>query len=123
MDALFKGDILEFGIKVQGETNDYAVTIIFENILRNLQQEVKANDNKLEFRCVLQALLRSFNSGDIFVDCQCPDFRFRFAHNATKDGYNSGMPEMRPNRFDRTNMNDDMGAGCKHVNLVIANLD
>ena len=73
MDALFKGDILEFGVKVQGETNDYVVTIIFENILRNLQQEVKSNDNKLEFRCVLQALLRSFNSGDIYINCTCPD--------------------------------------------------
>jgi len=123
MDALFKTDILEFVVKVHGETNDYNVRIIFENILRNLQQEVKANNNKLDFRCVLQALLRSFNSGDIYVSCNCPDWRYRFAHNATKNGYNSGMVEIRPNRFDWTNSHDDMGGACKHVNLVIANLD
>lgn len=123
MDGLFKKDNLKFVVKVHGETDDYDVTLIFDNIMRNIQQEVKANDNKLDFRCVLQALLRSFNNGDIYVSCQCPDWRYRFAHHATEDNYNSGMIELRPNRFDRTNSNNDMGSACKHVNLVIANLD
>lgn len=123
MNDLFKKDTLTFVVKVHGETDDYDVTLIFDNIMRNIQQEVKANDNKLEFRCVLQALLRSFNSGDIMVSCQCPDWRYRFAHHATQDGYNSGMVELRPNRFERTNKDDNMGAACKHVDLVIANLD
>ncbi len=123
MDALFKTDILEFVVKVHGETNDYKVTLIFEDIMRNLQQEVKANKNKLEFRCILQALLRSFNSGNIYVSCDCPDWRYRFAHHAVENGYSSGMIELRPNRFDWTNKQDDMGSACKHVNLVIANLD
>jgi len=123
MDGLFKGDILEFGVKVQGETDNYVVTVIFENVIRNLQQEVKANNNKLEFKCVLRALLNSFNSGNIYIGCNCPDFRYRFSHHATENGYSSVMPEIRPNRFDWTNANDDMGSACKHVNLVISNLD
>ena len=40
MDAFFKGDILEFGIRVHGETDDYVVTVTFEGILKELQREV-----------------------------------------------------------------------------------
>lgn len=123
MNAFFKGDILDFKIKIKGETDDYIVTVTFEHILRNLQQEIKGNNNKLEFKCVLRALLRSFNGEDVYVSCTCPDFQYRFAHNATKNQYNSGAPEVRPNRFDWTNSNDDMGAGCKHINLVLSNTD
>ena len=121
MDAFWKGDILEFGVKVHGETDDYVVTIIFENILRNLQAEVKGNKNKLEFKCVLRALLSSFNNDDVYVSCSCPDFKYRQAYHATRGGYNSGAPEVRPS--DITNPNDTKGAGCKHINLVISNVD
>ncbi len=121
MDAFWKGDILEFGVNVHGETDDYVVTIIFENILKNLQQEVKGNGNKLEFKCVLRALLRSFNGENCYVSCTCPDWKYRQAYWATKNQQNSGVPEVRPS--DITNPNDTKGAGCKHVNLVISNAD
>ena len=123
MDSFWKGDILDFKIKVKGETDDYIITITFENILDELQKEVKANNNKLEFKCVLRALLKAFNGEDVYLNCNCPDFRYRFAHYATVDRYNSGVPEMRPNRFTWTNSQDDMGSACKHVNLVLANTD
>ena len=123
MDAFFKGDILDFTIKVQGETDNYEVVVTFENILNELRQEVKQNNNKLEFKCVLRALLKAFNSGNVYISCSCPDFKYRFAYHATQDGYNIGRPEDRPNRFVWTNSADDMGSACKHVNLVISNLD
>ncbi len=71
MDAFFKGDILEFGIKVHGETDDYVVTVTFEGILRELQREVKGNNNVLNFKCVLRALMLSFNNADVYVSCNC----------------------------------------------------
>ncbi len=121
MDAFWKGDILEFVVKVQGETDNYDVTITFENILDELQREVKANNNKLEFKCVLRALIKSFNSDDVYISCSCPDWKYRLAYQATKGKYNSGIPELRPS--DITNPNDSKGAGCKHSLLVISNLD
>lgn len=121
MDAFWKGDILEFVVKVQGETDNYDVTITFENILDELQREVKANNNKLEFKCVLRALIKSFNSDDVYISCSCPDWKYRLAYQATKGKYNSGTPELRPS--DITNPNDSKGAGCKHSLLVISNLD
>ena len=123
MDAFWKGDILDFKIKVHGETDDYVVTVTFENILDELQREVKGNNNKLEFKCVLRALLKSFNGENVYINCSCPDFKYRFNFHATMGRYNSGMPELRPNRFTWTNSKNDMGSACKHVNLVLSNTD
>ena len=122
MDAFWKGDILEFGIKVQGETNNYVVTITFEHILDELQREVKVNNNKLEFKCVLRSLLKVFNSDDVYVSCTCPDFKYTQAYRATKNRYNSGTPQL-DNGMAIRNPNDTKGAGCKHILLVLSNTD
>ena len=123
MDAFWKGDILDFKVKVKGETDNYIVSLTFERILDELQREVKANNNKLEFKCVLRALLKAFNGEDVSVGCTCPDFTYRFAYHSTVGRYNANLPELRPNRFDWTNKNNDMGSACKHVNLVLSNTD
>lgn len=98
MDVFFKDDILEFVVKVHGETDDYEVTITFADILRNLQQEIERNNNKLEFKCVLRALLTSFNSKDLFVSCTClhPDTKIKLLDGTTPtvkemcDRFNAG---------------------------------
>lgn len=122
MNALFKGDILEFSIPVKGETSDYEVKIIFENILDAIQEEIKRSNNKLEFRSILRALIKVFNSEDVYVNCNCGDFKFRQAYWATKGRYNSGTPQPS-NGKGIANPNDTKGAGCKHVNLCLANVD
>ena len=121
MNTFFKKDQLKVGINVHGETNDYVVTIRFDNALKAIADEIKRNNNKLEFKCILIALQRTFNNGDVFVSCTCKDFLYRIAFNATKGGYNSGTPELRASNI--TNPHDTKGAGCKHINLVIGNID
>ena len=125
MNVFFKDDILEFVIKIKGETNDYEVTITFSHILDRIYQEVKKNNNKLEFKCVLRALLDAFNSDDIYVGCSCPDFCFGgFNYYSIKQNYNSNpiggkaqdAPVIR-------NPLDNKGAACKHINLCLANTD
>lgn len=123
MDAFWKGDILDFDVRVHGETDDYVVSLDFSNILRRLQDEVKANKDRLEFKCVLRALVGAFNSdSDLLVSCTCPDWKYRQAYWATKGGYNSGQPQPS-NGKAIANPHDTKGGGCKHVNLVLSNLD
>ena len=85
MDAFFKGDILEFGIRVHGETDDYVVTITFEGILKELQREVKGNNNVLNFKCVLRALMMCFNNENVYVSCTClhPDTKIKLLDGTT----------------------------------------
>jgi|GEM_PF-3520599 len=96
MNAFWKEDMLEFGIKIHGETNDYIVTVLFENILKEIQKEVQRNKNKLEFKCVLQALMRVFNSDDVYIHCTClhPETPIKLL-----DGTTPTVKEMK-HRFD-----------------------
>lgn len=122
MDAFFKADILDFIIKVHGETDEYEVTITFEEALREIADQIKRNNNKLEFKCVLRGLISAFNRGNVYVGCSCPDFKYRQQYWATKGQYNSIFPQ--PSNGKRiANPDDTKGAGCKHVNLCLANLD
>lgn len=121
MNDLFKNDELKVGINVHGETSDYIVLIRYNYILEEIQNQIKRNNNKLEFKCILIALQRVFNQGNVFVSCTCADWKYRQAYNASKGGYNSGALEVRASNI--TNPGDTKGAGCKHVNLVLGNVD
>lgn len=122
MNTFWKEDMLEFGIKVQGETNNYIVTVLFEHILPEIKREIHANKNKLEFKCILRALITVFNSDDIYVSCTCPDWKYTQDYWSTKDNYNSGYPQFSNGKQIR-NPNNTKGGGCKHVNLILGNLD
>lgn len=122
MNAFFKKDILTVNVPVRGETDNYIVKVKFEGVLNEIAKNVQANNNKLDYRIISQALSRIFNNQDIYVHCNCKDFQFRFGYWSTVQGYNSGQPENRPNRFTWTNSRDNMGAVCKHGNLVLANV-
>ena len=122
MDALFKTDIIEFNIKVQGETDNYVVTILLDQVLEDIQKQLKANNYKFEFKVILQSLLKNINSNNIYVSCSCPDFKFSQAYWASKENYNSGTPQFDNGKGIR-NPNNTKGAGCKHILLCLANLD
>lgn len=121
MNSFFKQDELVVGIEVIGETNNYTVTLKYYKVLQEIANQIKLNNNKLEFKCVIIALQKMFNADNVFIHCSCPDWKYRQAYYATKDGYNAGPAELRPS--DITNPHDTKGGGCKHTNLVIGNIN
>mgnify|MGYP007111668696 CR=1 FL=1 len=80
MNKLFKQDILQVNIPVVGENDEYTVTIKLEGVTAEMQKNIKNNGNKMEFRTIVQALTKVFNTTDVYVKCSCPDFKYRFAH-------------------------------------------
>ena len=121
MDPLFKRDILEFKIPVMGETDVYVVDVRVDGLLAEIRKQVMSNRGKLEFKVVLQSLMKVLNVGNVYIGCNCPDAKYRMAYQQTKNDYKAGYKETRPS--DITNPNDTLGAGCKHVLLILANLD
>ena len=119
MNRLFKDNILDVKVSVQGETNDYVVKISFGGFLDNLHRELDRNNNELNLRVVSRALSSSFNSDNVYIFCSCPDWKYRMGYFATKNSITSGDPELRPSKI--TNPNDTKGPGCKHSLLVISN--
>ena len=124
MNKLFKEDILEVSIPVVGEHDSYTVSVKMEGVIKEIANNIKNNKNQLEYRTIIQALTKVFNSSNIWVKCTCADYKYRFAHwniinnvsidDTSKDpGPGKGI----------ANPNDDKGRGCKHILLVLANGD
>ena len=118
MNKLFKDDILTVNIPVKGETDDYVVRITFGGFLEILRDQINASGS-LSFREVSRAAIIGFNRDDVYINCTCPDWKYRFAYFATRNQLNSGTPETRPSNI--TNPDDSLGSACKHVLLVLNN--
>jgi hypothetical protein len=80
MNQLFKEDILEVSIPVVGEKDSYTVSIKMEGVVKEIAANIKNNKNQLEYRTIVQAITKIFNSSNIWVRCTCPDYKYRFAH-------------------------------------------
>lgn len=120
MNDFFKKDKLEVKINVRGETGNYVVTMLFDGVLKEISKDVTArNAEKLSFKIVYRALLRAYNNAQIKLDCNCPDFIYRFRYQANKGGY---ATKYEPRPSDITNPKDSKGAGCKHILLTMTNL-
>lgn len=118
MNKLFKDDILTVNIPVKGETDDYTVRITFGGFLEILRDQIQDKDI-IDFRDICRACIIGFNKDDIFINCSCPDFLYRFGYWTTKNKTNSGAPETRPSNI--TNPDDSLGSGCKHILLILNN--
>lgn len=124
MNKLFKEDILEVSIPVVGEHDSYTVSVKMEGVVKEIAANIKNNKNQLEYRTVVQAITKVFNSSNIWVKCTCKDYKYRFAHwnivnNVSVD---DSASDPGPGR-GIVNPKDDKGRGCKHVLLVLANGD
>lgn len=119
MNSLLKDGIMNVSVQVKGETDDYIVKMSWGGFIDELHRELKNNNDSLDLRVVIRSLVTSFNRNDVYVSCQCPDFRYRFSYFATINKINSGEPELMPSKV--TNLDDALGPACKHVMLVLAN--
>ena len=124
MNKFFKDDILEVKVPVQGETDQYTVSVRLTGIVNEIAKNIKNNQNKFEYRTVIQAITKVFNTGNVYVKCTCPDFKYNFAHNliVANVSTDDSSSDPGPGKGIR-NPNDDKGRGCKHILLVLANGD
>ena len=124
MNKFFKQDILEVKIPVVGETDEYVVSVRLEGVVAEIAKNVKNNKNKFEYRTVIQAITKIFNTGNVYVKCSCDDYKYRFAHwNIVNNvSFDDTASDPGPGKGIR-NPDDSKGRGCKHILLVLANGD
>lgn len=51
-----------------------------EGVVKEIANNIKNNKNQLEYRTIVQAITKVFNSQNIWVKCSCDDYKYRFAH-------------------------------------------
>lgn len=74
MNSLFKDGILNLSIDVRGETDNYIVKISYGGFLDALKDELKRNNDELDLRVVIRALVIGFNKNEVYLKCTCPDW-------------------------------------------------
>lgn len=97
----------------------YDDTILLEDVLYWIQicaEEQK--DNQINTKAITKALMNSIDGMDIKVDCECGDWKYRMAYQATEWGYKYGKPETRPAKITNPN---GFGALCKHLTAMLSN--
>lgn len=119
MNSLFKNNILTVVIPVRGETSNYNVTFSFGGFLDKLHDELERNNEQLQLRIFIRAVINAFNSDNVYVRCNCDDFHYRQAYWLSKTDAIAGPKENIPS--DITNPSNTLGKGCKHIMLCLAN--
>lgn len=80
MNKLYKQDILEVKLPITGESDNYHVKVQLGGVIAELAKNIKNNKNMLDYKAVVQAVTKAFNTGNIFVSCDCSDYKYTFAH-------------------------------------------
>ena len=119
-NALWKSNILSFYMDIHGETNNYKVEVIFDDVLGDFKKELERIKYKLEYKVIYRTIINAINRQDIYVSCTCADFYYTFSYQATKERYNAGKSVVIPAKV--RNPNNTKGAGCKHILKVLADL-
>lgn len=115
-DELLYNDMLVLSVQV----GQYTDTIAFKGFMKRLIDTAsKGFDHRVNRRLIVRILNEQIDLTDVYVRCNCPDMRYRFAYFATKYGYLYGEPENRPSNI--TNPHDQLGATCKHLCCVLSN--
>lgn len=106
-------------LRVTCQVGDYWDTVEMQNILHWIQYEAEQNENnQVNAKTVTRAIMNAIDGMDIKVDCECGDWKYRMAYQATKYGYKYGKPENRPAKITNPN---DYGALCKHLTAMLSN--
>lgn len=116
LKQMFENDYFVYTVPI----NDYAVTVAFPGPLTSLREVCKSDKSKnINVQLVMRALNSAYDkSNDVKVNCTCADWQYRFAYWATKHGYKYGEPQNEP--ADETNPDDNLGATCKHLDLLLS---
>lgn len=115
-DKLLYDDFLVIHTNV----GDYITTVAFEGFMKTLIQLARSGRTPtINLQLVIRAINKAIDSTDIYVNCTCDDFKYRYEFWSTKYKYKYGSPETRPPK--KTNPNDDIGATCKHLASILSN--
>lgn len=116
-EDLFEEDRFTWRTRVHGEDN-YICTISFEGAFEYLKYNLSSMRGKnrwkrITINMVAEALSKSLDSEDLYIDCTCPDFKYRFAFWCTQDDCKYGLPQNTPPKV--RNVNNNKGYVCKHL--------
>lgn len=115
-DKLLNDDMLVIFVQVGKYTDTVAFAGVIKHFIEIVKRDPKHSVNR---RNVVRAINEQVDLTDVYVNCTCPDMKYRYRYWATKYNYLYGYSETRPAKI--TNPVDDIGATCKHLAAILSN--
>ena len=115
-DKLLNEDMLVIYVQVGKYTDIVAFAGVIKHFIEIVKRDPKHAVNR---RNLVRAINEQVDLTDVFVNCSCPDMKYRYRYWADKYKYLYGEPEKRPAEI--TNPDDSIGAMCKHLTAILSN--
>lgn len=115
----FINNWLVISTNISGNGSTYLDNISFKNVITNLINICK-NDTQhyVNSKLIQKSLKQSLDKNDIYIDCSCPDFKYRYAYHATQGKFKWGTQQHSNGKKIR-NPNNDKGSMCKHLYALL----
>lgn len=99
-------------------TGDYIVIIAFEGAFYELQKRVRSwggvnRIKRITKRLLTECISKALDTEDLYVSCECDDFKYRFDFWLSQEGGKYGPLQNRPPKV--RNVNNNKGYVCKHI--------
>lgn len=112
-------DWLVITTNISGNSHTYVDSIAFKNVMTDLIELAKIDSKHyVNSKLIIRSIKRSLDSHDIYINCDCPDFAYRYAYFATKDKFKWGKLQ-NSNGKEIRNPHNDMGCMCKHLYALL----
>lgn len=104
---------------ISGNGHTYTDSIAFKNIMTDLIELVK-NDSKhyVNGKLILKSIKLSLDKQDIYIACNCPDFKFTYDFWSTQDKFKWGKLQNSNGKGIR-NPHNNKGSMCKHLYALL----
>ena len=117
--SAFLNDWLVITTNISGNSHTYTDSIAFKNVMTDLINLAKIDSKHyVNSKLIIRSIKRSLDNNDIYVDCNCPDFNFRYAYHATQGKFKWGKLQNSNGKKIR-NPNNDIGSTCKHLYALL----
>lgn len=111
----FLNDWLVIKTTISGNGSSYTDYIAFKGVVKDLIEAAKNNSSHtVNSKLIIKSIHASLDKNDVYIDCDCPDFKFRYDYWATQGKFKWGKLQNSNGKGIR-NPHNDMGCMCKHL--------
>lgn len=112
-------DWLVITTNILGNGSTYTDSIAFKFVITDLIEQAKNSPKHVvNSKLIIKSIHASLDKQDIYIDCSCDDFKYRYAFWSTQGKFKWGKLQNSNGKKIR-NPNNDMGCMCKHLYALL----
>ena len=112
-------DWLVITTNISGNGSTYTDSIAFKFVITDLIEQAKNSPKHVvNSKLIIKSIHASLDKQDIYIDCSCDDFKYRYAFWSTQGKFKWGKLQNSNGKKIR-NPNNDMGCMCKHLYALL----